>query len=96
MQRCTAQKEFVLGFQQNILNSDGTPEGRVYVVNPSPTAIASVTVTTPLITQGAAAVDESFTVAPRGAEYVTVPYDAHMLGSKKENKGAVCPYRDLL
>ncbi len=86
----------MLGFQENIINSDDTPEGRVYVVNPSPTATASVTVRTPLITQGAAAVNESFTVAPRGAEYVTVPYDAHMLGSEKENKGVVCPYRDLL
>ncbi len=79
-----AQKEFVLGFQEHRLGS----EGRVYVVNPSLTATATVSVITPLLAEGTpGSVNGSLTLSPGTADYITVPNMAHMTGSSIENKG---------
>ena len=77
----------MLVFQENVHVAGITPQGWVYVINPSETTTATVSVRTPLITEGSAAVSESLTLAPRSADYVNVPYEAHLRGSGMDRKG---------
>ncbi len=84
---CIAQREFIFGFQESKRpGSSYSPVGRVYLVNPG-TVTATVRLSTPLISSGAAAVSEIVTLGPSSGEYVTVPYDIHTVGSQIENKG---------
>ncbi len=91
MLNCSAQREFIFGFQFNDIVSGISPVGYVYIINPSSTATASVTITTPLITAGPDKVNISLSVNPGTSAYVTIPSDA-LMGevSGIQSKGKTC------